>query len=142
MKDTAANRVGLLHARIREKPCELELSARYSDPPAYIAAKRDHWADIWHEDKADHAPLLAEMREALFFDGLESDLPQLIGSDFEAAAAACKPRAGRGTDVIRPCDLRLAPPAARDELATLFGLIEDLATWPWQLMYAIVALLP
>ena len=46
LTDTDANRVGQVHARIKEKPCELEHPARYSDPPTYIAAKQHHWAAI------------------------------------------------------------------------------------------------
>ena len=57
LKEPAASRVGQLHARVREKPCELEHPARYSDPPTYIAAKREHWAQVWQEQHADHAPI-------------------------------------------------------------------------------------
>ena len=69
-------------------------------------------------------------------------LPRLDGQDVWRALARFPPRTGHGGDTLRPGDLRLAPPQAREELALLFGLAEDLGTWPWQLLMVIFFLAP
>ena len=37
--------------------------------------------------------------------------------------------------------MKLLPNEARDELGALLSAAEDLGTWPWQCLYALVALL-
>eukprot|EP00959_Pyramimonas_sp_CCMP1952_P099359 2077243-Pyramimonas_sp.AAC.1 len=53
-----------------------------------------------------------------------------------------KPRAGLGIDQLTPLDMQRLPPEGHAALADLLNTVEDVGTWPTQLLVVLGRLLP
>ena len=110
-------------------------------PRDVIDEKSKKWHTLWHDPKFD----LSEVEQA--FGQIRAwaavnVLSPIDGEEVRVALSKMKPMAGLGIDGLTPLDMQRLPPEGHDALAKLLNTIEEVGTWPTQLLVVLGRLLP
>ena len=111
-------------------------------PMDFIDNKAAHWHKLWTSTQdismGKITNTFRRIKEATF----PGDLPDIEMGDIRTALRRMKPRSGKGLDRLSPTDLDRLPEEALSSLASLFMMIGECCTWPWQLLPVLGRLLP